>query len=138
MLAREDIATRAAHRGSMSQSELRTVESRLVPIVAIIGVLALVEALPARYQLTPAWFPYVAGIVVIGSMIAVMADPSNQLFGATERWIMFAFCSLVIVLNVVDLGRLLGAMLVHRHDYSSLTLLESAVQIWFVNILAFA
>ena len=122
----------------MPQSELRTVESRLVPIVAIIAVLVLAEALPARYQLLPNWFPYVVGAIVIGSMLAVMAAPYNRIFGSTERWVMFVFVSVMIVINILGLGRLLGGMIDHRHDYASITLLESAVEIWFVNIIAFA
>lgn len=123
---------------AMSQSTVLRVESRLAPVIAIIAVFALVEALPARYQLLPTWFPIVAGVIVIASMIVVMAAPNNRSFGIAERWIMFAFCSIVIIVNILDLGRLLGGMITHRHDYSSLTLLESAVGIWFVNIIVFA
>jgi hypothetical protein len=130
---------RFSHREPVSQTRQgASVESRLTPIIAILAILVLVEALPARYQLMPGWFPYLAGVLIIGSMVAVMVAPASGLFTAAERWIMFFFCGLIVLIQTVDISRLAGDMITHHHDYASVTLLESAVEIWFVNIIVFA
>ncbi|MBV8172768.1 MAG: hypothetical protein JO219_12650 [Candidatus Eremiobacteraeota bacterium] len=123
----------------MSQSSLETrVESRIPPIAAVLVMLLLVTSLPSRYQLIGSWFPYVAGAFVIGAMLAVAFTPGNRFYATAERWILFFFSGLAIVVNGAALAQLAADMVTRRHDFASVTLLESSIEIWFGNIIVFS
>jgi len=116
----------------------RVAEPRWEPIVAILVVLGLVLALPGRYQLAPPWFPVVIASIIIGAMLAVTFLPASIFWHRVERLVVLAFFVLALCMNSLTIGRLAADMITHQHDYSGITLLESAAVIWTVNVLLFA
>lgn len=100
--------------------------------------MALVSALPSRYQLLPSWFPWAIAAVVIASMLMVTFMPTSLLWHRVERMVVLSVATVATLLGANAAIRLVIDMVTHKHGYSSITLLESATEIWTVNILVFA
>jgi hypothetical protein len=113
-------------------------ESRWPAILALVGVLALVTALPSRYAFLPNWVPWTLGGIVLASMVTVTLWPTRLFWHRAERAVVLSVGGLICLLGINAVARLVIDMITHHHNYSSITLLESATEIWTVNILAFA
>jgi hypothetical protein len=112
-------------------------ESRWPPIVVMLLSVIIVTSLPARYQSAPFWFPWTAFFLVAAPMAVLGFRPASVFWHRAERTIVFAFVALAFVLLVLSLLRLLADMIATKHGFGSLSLLESAVAIWIINILIF-
>lgn len=121
-----------------TSSIIKNTESRWPAIVALLGVLALVEALPSRYEILPNWTPWVLVGIVLAAMLAVTLRPESLLFHRIERSVILSVAGIICLLGLNAVARLVIDMVTHHHNYSSVTLLESATSIWTVNVLAFA
>jgi hypothetical protein len=99
---------------------------------------ALVTSLPSRYQVAPSWLAWAACSIVVAPMIAVTLAPTSVLWHRVERRIVFAFSAIAWAGLVLMIGRLVADMTQAKHDLASITLLESAVVIWTINILIHA
>ncbi len=114
-------------------------EPRWPPIAAIVLAALLVGLLPARYAPTPWWwFPWVSLVAVVGPMMAVTLVPGSLLLHRIERAVLLALFGVIGGLNVISVGRLVADMITHKHGYTAITLLESATEIWTVNVIVFA
>jgi hypothetical protein len=113
-------------------------ESRWPPILAVAFVFGLVMSLPSRYQAAPRWLAWTAVGVLVASMLTVALAPPRTLWHRVERMIVLSLFTVGCALNLLSVGRLVADMITHRHGYSSLTLLESAIAIWTINIGIFA
>jgi len=113
-------------------------EPRWPAILAVLVVFALANLLPSHYQFGPKWFSWSAVILILGVMVAVSAMPRSVLWHRIERAVVLIFGVIIGGMNIAAVLRLVGDMITHKHNYSSITLLESATVIWTVNILLFA
>lgn len=116
----------------------RNVEPRWAAILALALMLGLIMALPSRYQFAGPWLPLFAGGIGIASMLAVTFAPTVVLWSRVERVVIIGIAAVASILNIVGISRLFGDMLASKHQYGSITLLESAIAIWSMNTLAFA
>jgi hypothetical protein len=113
-------------------------ETRWPPILALVLILCLVNALPGRYQAVGTWFPWVLVGIGIGSMLAVSFARGKRFWHRIERITLIALFAIACVANVVSIGRLVQDMVGVKHGFDSITLLETATEMWAVNILVFA
>jgi hypothetical protein len=113
-------------------------ETRWPPILALVLILCLVNALPGRYQAVGTWFPWVLVGTGIGSMLAVSFARGNRFWHRFERITLIALFAIACVANVLSIGRLVQDMIGVKHGFDSITLLETATEMWAVNILVFA
>jgi uncharacterized membrane protein len=112
-------------------------ESRWPVIVAIIVIFAVLELMPSRVRVMPGWFPYAATILLLASILAsgLVRIP---VFARIERAVIFGFVLLTIALMLVGLAGLIESIVSPTKELSGITLLTSAIAIWFINILAFS
>jgi hypothetical protein len=113
-------------------------ETRWPPILALVLILCLVNALPGRYQAVGTWFPWVLVGLGIGSMLAVSLSRGNPFWHRLERITLITLFAIACVENVLSIGRLVQDMVGVKHGFDSITLLETATEMWAVNILVFA
>jgi hypothetical protein len=113
-------------------------ETRWPPILALVLILCLVNALPGRYQAVGTWFPWVLVGTGIGSMLTVSFARGNLFWHRIERVTLIALFAIVCVENVLSIGRLVQDMVGVKHGFDSIMLLETATEMWAVNILVFA
>ncbi len=113
-------------------------EPRWPPIVVLFLAVLMVTSLPARYQSAPNWFPWTSFACVVTPMIVISLKPTSILWHRIERAIVLVFIALTFAMIFTSLLRLVGDMITHRHDFASITLLESAAVVWSINILIFA
>jgi hypothetical protein len=116
----------------------RTTEPRWPAIVVLFLAVLMVTSLPAHYQAAPNWFPWTAFAFVVTPMVVIGLKPTSVLWHRIERAVVLAFVALAFVLILTSLLRLVSDMITHRHDFGSITLLESAAVVWTINILIFA
>jgi len=97
----------------------------------------IVSSLPGRYRAAPFWFPWTAFVLVAAPMAVLGFRPASKFWHRAERGIVFAFVAATFALLVLALLRLLADMIATKHGFGSLELLESAANIWIINIMIF-
>jgi hypothetical protein len=112
-------------------------DPRWPAIVALLAVAVLITALPSRYQSTPAWFPWAIVGIVTAAMLMVAVFPSSIVWRRVERFVVLSVALIACLLAVFADTKLVIDMITHHHGYSSVTLLESATEIFVTNILIF-
>jgi hypothetical protein len=100
-------------------------------------VLFLLEAVPDRIRLLPAWTLYVVAIATIAPMVAVTLAPASALWPRVERAIVLAFVAAAAAVTVAGLANLVRTM-VFDPGISGLRLLTSSIAVWVVNVLMFS
>ena len=118
-----------------SRSEL--IEPRWPVALAIVGVLVLLDALPARLWLFPKWASYVDVIACLVPMAAVSLTAGHARWLLVERIVFRLFFVLTLVSAMALLRALILAM-IHESGISGLQLLTSSVAVWVINILVFS
>lgn len=113
------------------------IEPRWPVTVAIIAVLVLLHALPARLWLFPKWASYVAAIACLAPMAAVWLTAGHARWVRVERIIIEVFFVLTLVSAMALLRALILAM-IYGSGISGLQLLTSSVAVWVINILSFS
>jgi hypothetical protein len=117
-------------------SDVARAESRILPILTVIALVALLHSMPNRYVLLPSWFAYALGGVLSVSLLAAGMLPGT-LWPRVERWAVGVFVAIGFVTQVVSLKDMIEDILFHRRQLSAITLLATAIAIWVVNILIF-
>ncbi|HKW49176.1 MAG TPA: hypothetical protein VJN70_17110 [Gemmatimonadaceae bacterium] len=113
------------------------IEPRWPVAVAIIAVLVLLHALPARLWLFPKWASYVAAIGCLVPMTAVSLTAGHARWLRIERIIMEVFFVLTLASALALLRALILAM-IYGSGISGLQLLTSSVAVWVINVVAFS
>jgi hypothetical protein len=113
-------------------------EPRWPAIVTLILAFGLIQLLPSRYLIVGPWIPWVLFGAGIGTMLAVALAPTSLLWLRIERVTIIGLFIIVCTLIILGIVRLVADILASKHGYGSLTLLETAAEIWTVNILIFA
>ncbi len=113
-------------------------ESRWPAIVAYVFVFAIIQLLPSRYEVLGAWFPWALFAVGLASMLAVALGPSSLLRHRIERSAIITISLIVAIMLILTIVRLIADMLSPKSSYGSIMLLETAVQLWFLDIGSFA
>lgn len=113
-------------------------EPRWPAIAIMLLAVILVTSLPQRYQLVPSFFPWLAFAVVVTPMLVLAFVPSSVVWHRIERGIVLLFVASGFTAIAFLIARLVRDMVSGKHDIASVTLLESAVVIWAINILVFS
>jgi len=117
--------------------EIARDESRWPPVLAVLVVIALLEVLPDRIRLLPAWTLYVAAIGTIVPMLARALAPASAPWSRIERVIVFLFVMISSATTIVGLAMVIRMMVFHP-GVSGLRLLASSVAVWVMNVLTFS
>ena len=117
-------------------TDVARAESRILPIVTVIGLVALLHVLPNRYTLLPSWIGYVLGVVLSASLLAAGCYAGTY-WPRVERWAVALFVAVGSVTELVVMKDLIVDIVFHRKQLSAITLLATAVAIWVVNVLVF-
>jgi hypothetical protein len=112
-------------------------ESRWPAIITILIVLALLEVLPGRVRVLPPVFPYILAFVLVAPMLAEQFT-HNRILARFERFDIYAFAWVVVVLMLWTLVRLVKVMISPEQEVGGIPLLASAIALWAVNVLVFA
>jgi hypothetical protein len=113
-------------------------EPRWPPILTLILTFGLLQLLPSRYLPLGPWVPWVLVSIGVGSMLAVALAPTSPLSHRIERFTIIGLFTIACFMMIVSIVRLVADILASKHGYGSITLLETAVEIWTVNILSFS
>ena len=113
-------------------------EPRWPAILAYVFVFAVVQLLPGRYEVLGAWFPWVLFAFGLASMVAVALAPTSPLCHRIERSTLITIFLIVAIMLILTIVRLIADILSPKQNYTSIMLLETAVQVWFLNIGIFA
>lgn len=119
----------------LSRAEL--IEPRWPVAAAIIAVLVLLHALPARLWLFPKWVSYLAAIACLLPMVAVWLTAGHARWLQAERIIIQIFFALTLASALALLRALILAM-IYGSGISGLQLLTSSVAVWVINVVAFS
>ncbi|NLH71698.1 MAG: hypothetical protein GX456_01435 [Verrucomicrobia bacterium] len=114
------------------------VESRWLAGAAVVAVVVLVEILPGRISLYPAWVPYALGVAMIVPMVGAVLTAGKGLWEALERITTMLFFVTVVGGALALLLTLVQAMIHRASDVSGLELLASSIGVWVTNVLAFS
>ena len=114
------------------------IDARWPVVLAILTLLVLLVALPDRIRLVPMWVH--CGIVGVFLMpiVAVGLTAGRAPWPRIERTTTFAFCVVVAISASVNLGYLLGEMLVRSDGVSGMQLLTSSIGLWATNVVNFS
>ena len=112
-------------------------ESRAVPVAFVIALLAIMQYMPLRYRVLPAFLQLVLGAAFVIPMVAAALSPRNARVARIERWTVLGTAGVIVALEVTLLGQLLFAMSSGGHT-QGLALLATAVGIWASNVVVFA
>ena len=99
-------------------------EPRWPVAVTILTVIILLALLPGRIRLFPAWFPYVAGIVVLAPIAAVGLSAAKVRWLRIERTITLLFVVVTGFGTLANLGNLIHTMVNRSREISGLQLLD--------------
>ena len=121
----------------MQLSRSERIEPRWPVALAIIAVLVLLHAMPARLWLLPKWASFVYAIAVLAPMAAVWLTAGQARWLRVERIAIQIFFVLTLVSAMALLRALILAM-IYGSGISGIQLLTSSVAVWVVNILAFS
>ena len=124
----------AASIHKLSHAEI---EPRWPVAVAIMVVLVLLHALPARLWLLPKWASYLVAITALLPMAAVWVTAGHARWLFIERTVIRLFFVLTLVSALALLRALILAM-IYGSGISGLQLLSSSIAVWVVNILSFS
>ena len=116
---------------------LRRREPRWPVALAIVSVFVLLDILPERIRILPAWVLWAACAVVLTPLALVEFRPSN-VWQRVETWVVVSFAALAGLANLVFLAELLKDIIGRRGPVSGLALLSSSVALWCVNVLMFS
>jgi hypothetical protein len=120
----------------MSRTGSTRREDRWPVALAIVGVCLLLEILPHRIRLFPAWVIWASAVVVLIPLGLVAL--SNPFWQRVETGVTLAFVAFAGLGNLAFLSALLRDIIERSSAVSGLTLLSSSVALWCVNVLMFS
>lgn len=113
-------------------------EPRWPVVLTILAVILLLALLPGRIRLLPVWCFSVAGIVVLGPIVAVGVTAAKARWLRIERAITLLFVVVAGGATLANLGNLIQAMVSRSREVSGLQLLVSSIAVWVTNVLMFS
>jgi hypothetical protein len=122
---------------SKGKPDTRDTEPRWPAVLTLLVVFGIVELLPSRYAIAPPWFAWAVCGIGAASMLAVQLVPTSRPLRRVERVTIIGIFAVICSLGILGIVRLVADML-SQHGYDSVRLLETAIEIWAVNILNFA
>ena len=125
-------------RSVLTRSEAHPFEPRWPVALAILAVIMLFSALPGRIRLLPASFTYIAGFAVLIPIIVVGLTGAKPLWLRIERTVTLIFFLVSGSLTLVELGKLVEAMVYRSTEVGGPQLLTSSVAVWVSNTLIFS
>jgi uncharacterized membrane protein len=111
-------------------------ESRWPVIFAILAVLVVLQLEPDRLRVTPAWFPYIAAVVLLIPMLGFTLT-RNPAFLLLERIVIYIFATLSVVVMALILDRLINAIISPTTPIAGGLLFASAIWLWVINVFSF-
>jgi hypothetical protein len=117
--------------------DLTRVESRVLPMLTIIALIALLHSLPNRYALLPGWAGYALGAILIASMLGTQLALATY-WSTVERVAVGLFVAVGSMAELVALQAMIADIIFHRKQISPITLLTTSIAIWVTNVLIFA
>jgi len=119
-------------------AERLAVESRLLPGLTILALVALIQLLPSRYVLLPPAVVYVLGGVLVLALIAAGVTRPGSMWVRVERWAVWLFVLVGTAAELVILKDLIGDIIFHKRELAAITLLTTSVAVWVTNVLIFS
>ena len=114
------------------------IEPRWPGVLAVLLVLLLVETLPERISLFPAWVPYIFVVAMIVPMVGAVLTAGKGWWERLERTITVIFFLAVEAATLSNLANLINAILRRPAELSGIQLLASGLAVWVSNVLAFS
>src|SRR4051812_22881569 len=87
-------------------------EPRWPVVLAILTVVLLLELVPGRITLFPAWIPWILGGAVLVPIVLVALAPDPARWLRLERAVTCAFCVLAMAGTIANLANLVNAMMI--------------------------
>jgi hypothetical protein len=113
-------------------------EARWPVALAILGACLLLDVLPERIRIFPAWVIWMSiGVVLTPFALATWATPKTYWL-RVETGVTLAFVAFLGIANLAFLAELLRDIVGRSTRVSGLTLLSSSVALWCVNVLTFS
>jgi hypothetical protein len=106
--------------------------------LAVLALPTILTLLPARYQLMPRTFPFLAAAALAITMLGAEFAPPHPLWARLEHYTAVIVLPLATIVELVLLALLLRDMAKVHSGISGLTLLTTSIAIWTTNILVFA
>jgi hypothetical protein len=122
----------------MSETGSTRRESRWPVALAILSACLLLEVLPQRLRILPAWVLWASAGVVLTPLALVALESSKTFWQRLETVIILAFVAFAGLANLAFLTVLLRDIIGRSTPVSGLTLLSSSVALWCVNVLMFS
>lgn len=119
-------------------AEKRRATSRLPVALAVLAVLFLLAALPARVRVAPSWTMISLAIWVLAPMGGVAWSHGDPRWVRFERRVTLLFCMVMGSSSVMTLAFVVRAMLEEAPASSGLVLLSSGTAVWVTNVLVFS
>ena len=116
---------------------LKPHEPRWPVAFAVLSVVLLLDVLPERVRILPAWVLWTLCFAVL-TPVAFVAFRRSDVWQRIESWVVVSFSGLAGLGNLVFLGVLLKDILGRSQTVSGLALLSSSVALWCVNVLMFS
>jgi hypothetical protein len=112
-------------------------EPRWPVAAAIVVVFVLLDILPDRIRILPAWVLWMSCAAVLAPLALAEFRPSHT-WQRVETWVVVLFAALAGLSNLAFLGELIRDVIGRRGPVSGLALLSSSVALWCVNVLMFS
>ena len=113
-------------------------EPRWPVALTILIVLVLLNILPARVRVFPAWVPYVVAIVMSVPMVALSLGTAKPRWLVIENIVTMLFLAIGGFGIVDELRTLFFEMIHHSAELTGVQLLASSIAVWVSNLLAFS
>jgi hypothetical protein len=113
-------------------------EARWPVGLAIAVSLLLLQVLPDRIRVLPAWVLWASAGALIAPLVLVALAASKSFWLRVETAVTLAFVAFAGIGNLGFLSELLKDVIGRRGPVSGLTLLSSSVAVWCVNVMMFS
>jgi hypothetical protein len=123
---------------SVSETGSTRQEARWPVAAAIVGVCLLLQVLPGRIRILPAWVLWLSAAVVVAPVTLAGLAPSKSSWQRVETVVTLVFVAFGGFGGLALLGELLKDIIGHSAPVSGLTLLSSSVALWCINVLMFS
>ncbi len=109
---------------------------RFLPSFAVLLAVVIYYRLPERFTLGPSWLLPSLELLLLVPLAMPFLD--ETFLGRHRRLTTIALVSIVTVGNITAVVTLIASALIKGNKASGLELLDSAVELWLTNVIAFA
>lgn len=114
------------------------IEPRWPVILAVVGVVALLEVLTERVRTFPHWVSYLLAIALIVPMAVLAFTAAKVRWLRIENIVTLLFLAFTGFGMIDQLINLLSSMVRHSAALTGLQLLTSSIAVWATNVLVFS